>query len=579
VRLIVSLPACIAVGFTLGFVLFSGPPAPASKTAAQGRDGKMIPDTGALPDYPGTANAKAERLMAAAMRKGDRSERDREMHVAVDALTADDFRRLGADADALKAMAEKLKGNDWRTNRDLLGMLLARWLKLDPGGMTAWAPQALEFLPKGQLIRLWVLDELGAKQFPEMLALAQTRKDPSEREEIIARALRELTLRDPAKGRAWLAEFTDDFDQRVADKAFRMGIVQADPLRAIELVGTIKNQQDGYEVLRLAVETAARMGTGVLRQLATAPMKSWMLPPILNELADRDPETALDLALNCSAEGNARSSALRVAFAALAKRNEPAECIAKLEGLEGEDREAAVFAISSSWMQRDAVAAMNWLAETPPSASRSNLLVSFFAPWVSNAESNARLWAEALPSGEARDAVQTQLARSLAGRGKPDEAMQILARLGRAADPRAIAEITTSWAQSDPQAAANWAIAQEPGLAQSRALAGIVRTWADDDEQSVANWLAQFPPGDARDRSISAFLFRNSAWNSAPRERIAEFDAWFDLIDDPWQRALAARSSFSDRARLDPAAARAWLAALPNVDAEIIRGTLRDSAE
>ena len=578
-RSIISIPIAALAGFVVGFSIFRGPTQSTPTKAPAVREQGLTTNAAALPDSPGTTNAKAESLMAAALRKGDRSERDRAMHLAVDALTAEDFRRLGADADALKAMAEKLKGNDWRTNRDLLGMLLARWLKLDPGGMAAWAPQALDFLPRNQLIRLWVLDELGAKQSTEMLALALTRKDPSEREEIIGRAMRELALRDPAKARAWLAQYTDEGDQRAADKAFRMGLIQADPLRAIELAGTMKNQQDGYEVLRLAVETAARMGTGVLRQLATTPMKSWMLGPILNEFADRDPETALDLALNCSAEGNARTSALNIAFTALAKRNEPAECIAKLEGLEGADRAVAVAAISSSWMQRDAVAAMNWLAGTPPSASRSNLLVSFFGSWVSNAESNARVWAEALPSGETRDAIQTQLARSLAGRGKPDEAMQILARLGGAADPRAIGEITTSWAQSDPQAAANWAIAQEPGPAQSRALAGIVRTWADDDQQSVANWLSQFPPGDARDRSISAFLFRNSARSSAPRERIAEFDAWFDLIDDPWQRALAARSSFSDRASLDPAAARAWLAALPNVDAEIIRTTLRDRAD
>ena len=137
--------------------------------------------------------------------------------------------------------------------------------------------------------------------------------------------------------------------------------------------------------------------------------------------------------------------------------------------------------------------------------------------------------------------MQTQLARLLAARGRPDEATQVVARLGQAADPKALADIASAWAQSDPRAAANWAIAQEPGPTQIRALAGIVRTWANDDEQAVENWLAQFPPGEVRDRTIVSFLSRTGEWPAGTEERIAEFDAWFDPVDDPWQRALAAR--------------------------------------
>ena len=47
----------------------------------------------------------------------------------------------------------------------------------------------------------------------------------------------------------------------------------------------------------------------------------------------------------------------------------------------------------------------------------------------------------------------------------------------------------------------------------------------------------------------------------------------------PWRRALAARSSFFQRKQRDPAGARAWLAALPNVDGELINKILRDNAD
>jgi hypothetical protein len=314
-----------------------------------------------------------------------------------------------------------------------------------------------------------------------------------------------------------------------------------------------------------------------------------MLQMVLYGFAERDPALAVDLALKSTPDGNIRGFALQTAFTALAQRD-PEQSIVKLEGLEGLDLASAVSAIGFAWAaERDPVAALNWLAERPSAQRKdpnippyrsggNDTLVRVFAEWSANSESEARAWADALPPGEIRDAVQTQLARSLAERGRPDEATQVLARLGRAADAKALADIASAWAQRDPQAAADWAIAQEPGPAQTRALAGIVRTWANDDEQAVKNWLAQFPPGEVRDRSIVSFLSRSREWPAGTVDRI-EFDAWFDLIDDPWQRALAARSSFEVRKQEDAVAARAWLASLPNVDAGLIRQILRASAD
>jgi hypothetical protein len=92
----------------------------------------------------------------------------------------------------------------------------------------------------------------------------------------------------------------------------------------------------------------------------------------------------------------------------------------------------------------------------------------------------------------------------------------------------------------------------------------------------VKEWLAQFPPGEARDRSIAAYLNRSTAWLAGAAARTAEFNAWFDRIDDPWQRARTAQSLFLQRKQSDPVGAYAWLSSLTNVDPELIRMTLRD---
>ncbi len=161
--------------------------------------------------------------------------------------------------------------------------------------------------------------------------------------------------------------------------------------------------------------------------------------------------------------------------------------------------------------------------------------------------------------------------------GEVAEATRILAQVGGGADPKAFAAVARIWARTDPHAAADWAIAQPSGPVQNSALASVVSTWGFNEPEATAEWLAQFPASEARDRSVAAFLDRNGTRSPGSPERIAEFDAWFDSIDDPWWRAQVATSSFRQRKLSDPAGARAWLAALPNIDAEVVRRTLRDS--
>jgi type III secretory pathway component EscT len=45
----------------------------------------------------------------------------------------------------------------------------------------------------------------------------------------------------------------------------RLGTVQADPLRAIELAGSIEDRQEGRELLTTAVLQAAKIGPGAQR--------------------------------------------------------------------------------------------------------------------------------------------------------------------------------------------------------------------------------------------------------------------------------------------------------------------------
>jgi hypothetical protein len=585
VRASAFVPVLFLVGLGIGFALFQRP-APAPGTEARNQDGKASSSSAQPSRAESTStDEKAQRLVAAALRKGREIDRLSELYLAIQSLTAGDFRRLLLDAGAIKAMIEKLQGLDWETSRYLASGLVDRWLTVDPDSIVTWAPRVLELIPKKEQVRGLILDVLAEKRPEALLALVPSQKGSEQRAEIISRALRELASKDLAKAKAWLNACTDPADRRVAETAIRFGIVKADPLRAIELANAIDNRQESYNLIRTAAEEAGKMGAGVLRQLATLPMKSWMLSSVLQEFASSDPDLAVDLALKSLSDNDtsAHMFSLDWAFSSLARRD-PAQAIAKLDGLSGQHLASAVSAIGGVWASRDPVAALNWLMEKPveermnPHRSgygSSDSLFYTFSDWITYDRNGARSWADALPPGETRDKLQTLMARVLANRGEVADATQVLFRLGRATDPKALSDIAGAWARTDPQAAADWAIAQPAGPMQSRALASVVGAWANDDPIATKDWLTQFPPGEARDRSIAAFLLRSSSWTDSLETHVAEFNAWFESIEDPWQRAVVARRSYWERRDRDPQGARTWLVSLPNVDPAVIRMTLR----
>jgi hypothetical protein len=251
------------------------------------------------------------------------------------------------------------------------------------------------------------------------------------------------------------------------------------------------------------------------------------------------------------------------------------QAIAKLDGLTGTELASAVAQIAYSWSAEEPEAALAWLAEKPSGARNdpysgrygsSDALLVAYSDWAETAPDAARSWGDALPPGETRDAVQTQRARILSAKGDVAEATRILSQLGNGADPKALSTVASAWAQRDPAAAAEWAISQPTGPSQDAAIATVVRTWANDDPRSAATWLEQFPPGETRDRSVVAFLGRVAAWTASRETQIAEFDRWFDRIEDPWQRSQAALRSYYTRRSADPNGAREWLLSLPKLD-------------
>ena len=584
-RLIVSLPFSLLAGLGLGVCLFpagSAGPRKATGQAAGPSEPQVSEARPAAAADLDTADAKFQRLATQAASLGQGSNRLGSLYPAIAALSADDFRALRQHPAEFRKFAGQLAQNDLNLGR-VVDSLVARWLEVEPESAPQWAGEVFALLPVEDRTRGALLDALSTQRPDVILGLVSAQQDARQRERFINKAMRHLAAKDEAKARAWLETCTAPEERRLAEKQLRIGQVMKNPLGAIDLAAAVDDRNEARELLQQAAVAAAGKGGQALRQLVTTPMPEWMLPAVVYQFADKDPALAIDLMLAVKTPSDPLNQPLQAAFAELAATDRDA-ALAKMAGLSGKQIGAAVSAIGAQWAARDPAAALAWLARQPKenradpdrSPPDDDALAATFTQWANRQMPAAQAWAEALPPGELRNAMQAQLARTLAQQGKPAEATQVLAKLGDAVTPKALNEVTRAWTQLDPQAAADWALAQTPGPLQDRVLSSVVETWANSSPKEVENWLAQFPPGETRNQCIAAFLLRGSAWAGTAAEATAAFEAWGSSIDDPWRRTQVARRVYWARRVVNPEEARQWLRSVPGLDTEMVQMALRE---
>ena len=228
--------------------------------------------------------------------------------------------------------------------------------------MVSWAPRALALIPAGaEKQRKLILDALSKKRPEDVLKLASSSQNADERMELILSGLRELAAQSPAKARAWLESCTDPKDRVAAEKAHRVGMVLANPLRVADLAGQTSDREEIYRLWNAATEKARKMDSETFRQLANAPMPSWISSTVLSFFAHRDPVAAADLAAKEPLQQNGQVGwGMGQAFAEWASRDRSL-AVEKAQTLTGAQRSAAMAGIASEWGMSEPAAALAWV--------------------------------------------------------------------------------------------------------------------------------------------------------------------------------------------------------------------------
>jgi hypothetical protein len=299
--------------------------------------------------------------------------------------------------DEAAAHALKLRA-DWQQSL-ALKIVAEKWNKSDRDGALAWA-QSLPSIP-GEGVTI-------------------ERRDPKP----LAAVLKTWFSEDAESALRWLEQQPDS-----AMKTDVLGVLSKDlgsenPQQAVEAASMMPAGKAQESALRnLIREWGESDFDGALdwaQQHTDQRIRNSLLPPLVDQLASRDPHAALDIA----------------------------------QTLEGESQTRSVSGVLRAWAGKEPEAAAEWASAQP---ENDKLLSSVAWSWAQTNRERALEWATSLPEGPAKDAALTGGVRMIAQSEQPLLTLPWITSIG-SEDKRARAyeELASWWLRSDPAKARAW---------------------------------------------------------------------------------------------------------------------------
>lgn len=191
-------------------------------------------------------------------------------------------------------------------------------------------------------------------------------------------------------------------------------------------------------------------------------------------------------------------------------------------------RETALAAVGGEAVRTDPLTALNLAVQLPSGGAQDALLSRAAGEWAVTDRDGAVRWAAQIQDEATRQRVMGHVAVASAEQDPVGSAMIALQGMAPGAEQdRAVVSIILRWAQTDPDAAADWVIQFPEGALCRDAVEGLVNVWADRDPTAAGDWLLRLPQGALRDTGAASYartLERTNpelakCWKqSAPRE-------------------------------------------------------------
>ena len=400
-----------------------------------------------------------------------------------------------ASSDPQKALALLEEHGDRTQRQNLLGHISSGWFNSDPEGARAWI---------------------------------ETLENPRDR----ASALQHL-VHDIGDNAEWLAAQVSSLapnsqtQNLISNLAQRWG--QHDPQGAAEWVQTLApgqgKQWARQNLLNHWAQSDPAAAAAFLSEEPIGPSDGASAGQIASQWITTDPDSALAWMESLDTSPNTRAQMLSTMVSSWG-RTDPDAAAAYALGLDGEDKTRAITSLVSSWAGSDFDRAEAWVAGIGDEEIRNKALNSLISGSAYNDPQRAA----------------AALTNAISGMSEEEANKTFSSAANR---------IANGWAQSDPVAAASWAIDLPDSKNRPNLLQGIVQQWARYEPQAASQWLTTFEPGADRDGAIGGLV------STIQRDDPEAAFAWAATIDNDDNRSSYVRQAVNQWQSSDPAAARA----------------------
>jgi hypothetical protein len=193
---------------------------------------------------------------------------------------------------------------------------------------------------------------------------------------------------------------------------------------------------------------------------------------------------------------------------AIAWANVDLESATKWTGslVEGDAKKAAVLALANEAARSTPLVAIEAVAQLPPTHERDEALAHAVSQWSAVDPVSASAWSTQVADPLLRQRLLSAVAIE-AAESSPMAAADLTATM---LDPgtrqaEAAVSIVERWAQTDPQAAADWVLRFPDTPARPAAITSLVSVWATRDASGAEKWVEALPEGVLREDALTAY--------------------------------------------------------------------------
>ena len=269
-----------------------------------------------------------------------------------------------------------------------------------------------------------------------------------------------------------------------------------------------------------------------------------MLPDTIEQLARKNPKAAIQW-IRDEPSGYAKSRAVEESIRSLADKA-PEETIQLARDFP-EFKDKALGSAFGRMARNDLSGALEALKEWEGDAQYSNALQNVAWAYQRDDPDGALAWAMELPE-QHKPNVLSSIISNMAN-DNPHLAIKHLEQLATAENQpyhnNAVQNIASTWARSDPVAAAEWLQALPESDSRNNGLQQVAERWVRVDPVSASEWIGSLPGGQGRDNAAMSLI--NNIRNEDPEMAVA----WSESLSEPSIRDQSLYRVYSEWLRHD----------------------------